>query len=145
MAGALYLDTSAALRAVIESGMSPDVERRLREATALLASRLALVESARVMIRLRLMRTIPEEKLSEAERDIDAIWRRCEILELTPAICDLAAAVSPGRNVRALDALHLASFLAARRRIENLDLLTADERLRDAAAPFVPPPATTGA
>jgi hypothetical protein len=37
------------------------------------------------------------------------------------------------RFLRALDALHLATFLMAQRRIEGLDLLTADARLEDAA------------
>jgi hypothetical protein len=35
---------------------------------------------------------------------------------------------------RDLDALYLATFLLARRRIEGLELLTVDERLKDAAS-----------
>jgi hypothetical protein len=35
--------------------------------------------------------------------------------------------------LRTLDALHLATFLLARARIEGLELLTADQRLEDAA------------
>jgi predicted nucleic acid-binding protein len=45
----------------------------------------------------------------------------------------LACQVAPGRPLRALDALHLATFLLARRRIAGLELLTVDERLREAA------------
>jgi len=37
-------------------------------------------------------------------------------------------------NLRALDALHLATFLNARRRLDDLEILTADSRLQDAAA-----------
>ena len=44
--------------------------------------------------------------------------------------------VAPDRALRTLDALHLATFLLARRRIEGLELLTADERLEDAAGPL---------
>jgi hypothetical protein len=35
--------------------------------------------------------------------------------------------------VRALDALHLATFVLARRKMEGLELLCTDDRLRDAA------------
>jgi predicted nucleic acid-binding protein len=35
--------------------------------------------------------------------------------------------------LRTLDALHLATFLTARARIQGLELLTADRRLQDAA------------
>jgi hypothetical protein len=41
--------------------------------------------------------------------------------------------VAPDRALRTLDASRLATFLVARRRIEGLELLTADERLEDAA------------
>jgi hypothetical protein len=42
--------------------------------------------------------------------------------------------VTPDTALRTLDALHLAPFLLARRRLEGLELLTADERLEDAAS-----------
>jgi predicted nucleic acid-binding protein len=37
------------------------------------------------------------------------------------------------RPLRALDAIHLATFVLARRRLQALELLTADERLAEAA------------
>lgn len=134
MTAALYLDTSAVLRAVLEAGTTPEIEARIREAPVLLTSRLALVESARVLGRLRLSAGLGETLLAQAERDVAAIWARCELWELTRAVCDLAAQVAPARALRALDALHLATFVLARRRIEALELLTADERLEAAAA-----------
>ncbi len=54
-------------------------------------------------------------------------------LDLTPAVCALAGQVAPQRPLRTLDALHLATYLVARRRIGELELLTADERLAEAA------------
>jgi hypothetical protein len=42
--------------------------------------------------------------------------------------------VATARPLRALDAIHLATFVLARRRLEGLELLTADERLQEAAA-----------
>ena len=53
--------------------------------------------------------------------------------ELRPKVCALAELIAPKLLVRTLDALHLATFSLARREIEDLALLTADERLREAA------------
>ena len=130
---ALYLDTSVALRATVERGTTPDIEARMAAAPVLVTSRLSLVESARALIRLRQQGRVAESRLADARREIDTLWTHCELWELTPAVCDLACHVVPDRALRTLDALHLATFLVARRRIEGLELLTADERLEDAA------------
>jgi predicted nucleic acid-binding protein len=130
---ALYLDTSAVLRAILETGVTAEIEERLASAEALVTSRLTLVEAARVLLRLRQEARLGEAQLADAEREVAAVMARCEIWELTRSICDEACRVAPGRGLRTLDALHLATFLAARRRIEGLALLTADERLLAAA------------
>ncbi len=133
MSGILYLDTSAVLRAVLESGIAPDIGRRIADADLLLTSRLSLVEAARVLVRLRVTGECEERALATAARELDALWARCEIWELTPAVCDLAQVVVPHRALRTLDALHLATWLLARRRLGEVRLLTADARLRAAA------------
>jgi len=127
-----YLDTSAVLRALLEAGVSPELDAKLASATGLVTSRLALVESARALLRLRRDGRVAEAALADAEREIESLWRRCEIFELSPAVCDLAARVAPGQALRALDALQVATFLLARRRLAGLGLLTAEERLRAA-------------
>ena len=132
----LYLDTSVALRAALERGTTAEIEARLAAAPALVTSRLSVVESARALLRLRQHGSVTEGRLADARRELDALWTRCELWELTPAVCDLACHVAPDRALRTLDALHLATFLLARRRIAGLELLTADERLEDAAGSF---------
>jgi predicted nucleic acid-binding protein len=134
VANAIYLDTSAVLRAVVETGTTPAIEARLRDAPALITSRLSLVESARAVHRLRLTGRVPEARLADAERDLAAVWARCDLWELTPAVCETARHVAPGTPLRTLDALHLATFIMARRRIARLELLTEDERLRASAS-----------
>ncbi|MBI4011429.1 MAG: type II toxin-antitoxin system VapC family toxin [Candidatus Rokubacteria bacterium] len=134
MAVGLYLDTSSILRAVLESGTSPDVEERIRAARLLITSRLSLVESARALHRLRLGGQLPESRLADAEYQIGSVWARCELWEITPTVCDTASTVAPAKPLRALDAIHLATFVLARRRIPELELLTVDERLQNAAA-----------
>jgi predicted nucleic acid-binding protein len=129
----LYLDTSAVLRAALESGTTPDVESRIRAAPVLVTSRLSLVESERALLRARSVKGVAEGRLADAEREIEAIWARCEIWELTRAVCEVARQVAPRKPLRTLDALHLATFVLARRRIAGLELLTVDTRLADAA------------
>lgn len=121
------------LRATLEAGTTPDLERRIRSAKVLVTSRLSLVESARALLRVRLERRVSEARIAKAEQDLGSLWRHCEIWEVSPAIADLASGVAPGTPLRTLDALHLATFLMARRRIEGLSLVTADDRLRAAA------------
>ncbi len=129
----LYLDTSAILQAVLEQGARSDFTDRVRAADALIVSRLVLVEAARALLRLRREGTAPEAALAEAGRDLDALFARCEVWELTAAVCDLAATLAPDKSLRTLDALHLATWLTARRRLGDVELLTADQRMRGAA------------
>lgn len=128
----LYLDTSAVLRAVLENGTSPEIEARIAAAPALVTSRLSLVESSRALHRLRQVGEVSEAKLADAEREIGAVWARCELWELTPSVCDRARRVAPGKPLRTLDALHLATFVLAREKIEGLALVTVDNRLQAA-------------
>jgi predicted nucleic acid-binding protein len=130
---ALYLDTSAALRATLESGTTPELEARIGAASVLITSRLSLVETARALHRARHQHRIAEGRIAEIERDLDDLWARTDLWELTPAICEAACHVAPHHALRTLDALHLATWLAARRRLPDLALLTADDRLALAA------------
>jgi len=130
---ALYLDASAMLRAILEAGASPGIENRIRGADVLLTSRLSIVEASRAILRLRQLGQVSETKLADAEREIESLWARCDLWELTPAVCEAARRVAPAKLPRTLDALHLATFLLARQRIPDLELVTADERLQAAA------------
>ena len=133
MAAPLYVDTSAVLRAIVEKGTSPAVETRIRDATALVTSRLSQVEASRAIHRLRQLDKAPETKLADAERQIGALWARCELWELTAAVCEMARNLAPAKPLRTLDALHLATFVLARQKIADLELLTVDDRLQNAA------------
>jgi predicted nucleic acid-binding protein len=131
---ALYLDTSAILRVLLEAGSTPEIEQRLQAARILVTSRLSQVEAARALLRHRQMATTSDARLAAASRDLDALWARCELWELTPRICEAAAQIAPGKPLRTLDALHLATYLLARREIEGLELLATDQRLSEAAS-----------
>ena len=132
MSSCLYLDTSAVLRAILEGGASPDLEARIARAPVLITSRLSLVEASRALHRLLQLGQISETKLADADRELNAVWARCELWELTASVCERARQVAPAKSLRTLDALHLATFVMARERIEDLELVTADQRLRSA-------------
>jgi predicted nucleic acid-binding protein len=129
----LYLDSSAVLRAALEGGLTPDVEERLAEAELLVTSRLSLVETARAFLRVRRLGENPEGALVDAESMVASLWRHCVIWELSPEVCEMAAWMAPSTVLRSLDALHLATWVLARREIAGLEMLTADHRLQDAA------------
>jgi predicted nucleic acid-binding protein len=128
----LYLDTSAILRSILESGTSPDVETRIRSAEILLTSRLSTVEASRAINWLRQLGRVGETQLADVEREIESLWSRCEVWELTPAVCESARRIAPNKLLRALDALHLATFILARQRMADLEMLTVDQRLQAA-------------
>ncbi len=113
--------------------MSPEFEMRIRASAALLTSRLSLVEASRALHRLRHRGQTSESKLADTECEINALWARCELWELTPEVCEMARRVASGTPLRALDALHLATFVLARKKIVSLQLVIVDARLANAA------------
>lgn len=129
MTPALYLDTSAVLRAVLEAGTSPEIERQIQMASALITSRLSIVESARAFHRLRIQDSVGSVALADAEQETARLWSQCEIWELTPEVCELAGAVAPGASLRTVDALHLATYVLARRALGAIELVSADDCL----------------
>lgn len=133
MTSSLYLDSSAILRPVLEQGLSPSVEARIAGADILVTSRLSLVETARAFFRVRRLGERPEASIADAERSVRSLWRRCQIWELSREVCELAEEVAPRATLRSLDALHLATFVIARRELGALQMLTTDRHLEEAA------------
>jgi predicted nucleic acid-binding protein len=82
---------------------------------------------------LRTLGLASERDIADATREADSLWARCTLWELTPAVCDFATTVAPLRPLRALDALHAATCLLARRRLAtDVALITADQQLEAA-------------
>lgn len=84
------------------------------------------------MLRLRVAAALSEDRIGQIRGELDALWARCGIWELTPIVCDTAASVAAGRPLRTLDALHLATYVVARQRFGDVVFLTADRRLAEA-------------
>jgi len=91
------------------------------------------LETSAVLLRLRATSVATEPQLADAARSLDDLWARCEVWELTPAVCEPASRIVPEQILRTLAALHIATWLLARRRLGAVDLLTADRRIAKAA------------
>jgi predicted nucleic acid-binding protein len=131
MSTSLYLDTSAVLRALLEAGA--EIQERIGEAEVLITSRLTVIEGSRALDRARELGRISDLQRADAQRQLDQLWARCHVWEITRAVCDDACTVAPRTGLRTLDAIHVATFLQARRRLgPELAMLTSDDRLHAA-------------
>lgn len=117
---AIYLDSSAMVKLVIEEDESAALLRYLRRRSELVSSALSRVEVMRAVGRQ------DEAAQTRAEEVLASI----ELLRIDDAILTDAAALRP-HHLRNLDAIHLASARALR---SDLDAVVAyDERLLEAA------------
>ena len=118
---AYYLDTSAFLKLVVEERGSAELRDWIdAEQPEFFASDLLGVEA------LRAARHRGPLTLQLANRSLRAVT----LVAVSPAICDAAARLGPA-NLRSLDAIHLATALAAG---DDLDgIITFDARMTQAA------------
>lgn len=128
----LYVDASAIVAWLLGEDRSPSIVDSLGGAESLCTSRLTLVECDRA-----LLRCAHEGRLNEVERaELSALaataaahWSQ---LAVTESVLDRARLPFRDHLVRTLDAIHLASALAARSAIPGLAILTLDDRMRHA-------------
>ncbi len=98
-----------------------------------MTSDLTLVECRRALIRARLGAGLAEREADRRRDALTAAAAQWTLLRLAPAILDRACQPFPGEPIRTLDALHLASAVAASATLDGLTLLTLDRRLRASA------------
>ena len=117
----VYVDTSAALKTLIDEHGTDRVRRVFEQATAgelsLVSSRLLRTEMYRVAFR----EAIPDD-------DVAAVLSHVALVDLTRALLDAAAALR--FHVRTLDAIHLATAAELDQGEDRVHLLTADGTMR---------------
>jgi predicted nucleic acid-binding protein len=128
----LLLDSSVVVSAVLEKGLSAPARRAIAKSPTLLVSRLALVEVGRSLVRAEAEQRISGAQRTRVEHEVADLWQRCEVWEMSRTVCADASLLAPS-TLRTLDAIHLATYLAARKRLPSLRLLTMDARMIDAA------------
>jgi predicted nucleic acid-binding protein len=125
-----FLDTSVALRWLLRQ---PNALPGPAFRSPVHASELLRIESLRCIDRLRVEGVFDDIRTAEAIRHVEALCASLHMIPLTPAILERAAQSFP-TVVRTLDALHLATALAARDRLGTpFILLTHDLQMAAAA------------
>jgi predicted nucleic acid-binding protein len=129
----VYLETSAALRDLLDGGGAEEVRRALRDAEIVCTSRLTLAEVARVMVRLRVLEPNVAARVTAREA---AFVSESELWSLYPVDEDIWARCGrpfPVEPVRVLDGLHLATIERVTEALADLVVLTTDDRIRQNA------------
>lgn len=126
----LYAETSAVLAWLLGEAEGDGVRRLLKEADAVFTSVLTLVEIDRVLIRAQIVEELREAEVVDRRRVLGRTSGHWHRLQLHEEILDRARRPFPGEPVRTLDALHLASALAARAAIPEIAVLSLDSRIR---------------
>jgi predicted nucleic acid-binding protein len=114
-----YLDASAILRLIIPHDWTVPLNAHLRSRPQLGTSVVGMVETHRT-----LMRGATEEELAFGDRLLEELQE----IAVTDEVARTASTI-PGRNLRTLDALHVASAIVA----GASQLVTYDKNMADAA------------
>lgn len=130
----LYAESSAVLAWLLGEEGAPRVRRALAAAELVLASDLTLVECDRVLLRALALNGLTEAALADRRALLNRAAAHWNVLRIGPEIVERARRPFPGEPIRTLDALHLASALAARSAVAGIQLLSLDERIRRVAA-----------
>ena len=126
----LYAETSAVLRWLFAEEGGEAIRSALATAGKVTSSRLALIETRRVVRRAE-----REGRITEAQAaDLLAVFAQAAstwaVLEISEEVARRAEGSFPNEPVRTLDAIHLASALFLRQSFPDLVVLTSDDRVR---------------
>jgi len=128
----VYAESSAVLGWLLDEDSAPEVRRVLAAADFIIASDLTLIECDRVLLRAASLGELTEAETADRRAHLVAAASHWHVLRIAPEIVDRARQPFPGEPIRSLDAIHLASALAARAASAGLGLLSLDDRIRRA-------------
>lgn len=130
----LYADSSAVLAWLFEEPAADSVKEAFDGADGVVASDLTLVECDRALVRARVLGLLSEMEAVRRRTLLEAAAVNWIVLKLDREILERARRHFPAEPLRTLDALHIASALAARSAITDLALLSLDSRVRENGA-----------
>lgn len=131
MSPRVYVETSALLRVLLDGD---EALRTLLSRDGLFTSALTFVESARAISRARRERRIDPAGAREAERQLAAFERSCDVVSVDDEVLRRARADLPEEPVRSLDAIHLATVRILDEDLGGLEVASCDDRVRRNAA-----------
>ena len=129
----LYAESSAALAWLLEQEHGELVAETLALAELIITSDLTLIECDRVLIRAVALNELQESDAAHRQARLNAVATRWTLLALDEEIIERARRPFPSEPIRALDAIHLASAVTARKAVSDMTMLSLDSRVRKAA------------
>jgi predicted nucleic acid-binding protein len=126
-----YFDTSALLKLVIAEQGADQAILLWQQASEVVLSRLAWPEAVAALVAARRGRRVSDAGYRTAADGLRLCFERCTMVSIADSLVDRAADLAGGYDLRAADAIHLATALA----VMEADSLfvTWDRRLRLAA------------
>lgn len=122
-----YVETSALLRALLDGDEARQADI---SGEGLVTSALTFVEAARAISRARREQRLGAREAREAERQLAAFERGCDVIALDDEVLRRAREDFPVEPVRSLDAIHLASARVLDDALGGLEIASCDERVR---------------
>jgi predicted nucleic acid-binding protein len=129
----LYAESSAVLSWLLAEREASHVYPLIRSADIIVSSDLTLVECDRALIRATALGKLTETEAIDRSRELNTTIATWNMFRIGTEIVQRARRPFPGEPIRTLDAIHLASALAARAAMPDLQILTLDDRIRNAA------------
>ncbi|MCL5258264.1 MAG: type II toxin-antitoxin system VapC family toxin [Firmicutes bacterium] len=131
----VYLDTSALVKLYIDEAGAPIVRRAAREAELMATSEIAYVEMRAALARRHREGDLSARGHRRVLESLHADWAEMFVLSLGGALIKDAGNVAERYRLRAYDAIHLASALLLRERIDAVPVFACwDDDLSAAAA-----------
>ncbi len=113
----LYLDTSALVKLHVEEKGSVLVREAVAQAEPISTSRVAYVEARAAFARRRHTRELDAQDYRRIVQDLDGDWDHYFRIDVTEPLIRTAARLAERHNLRAYDAIHLASVCVVRDRL----------------------------
>jgi predicted nucleic acid-binding protein len=129
----LYAESSAILAWLFAEREGSRVYPLLTSVEAVVTSDLTLVECERALLRAAALSRISETEVTDLRRDLLIAVSNWTVLRISSDIVERARKPFTAEPDRALDAIHLASALNARAAVPALEILSLDDRIRNAA------------
>lgn len=130
----LYLDTSSLVKLYVEEEGSQTVRIQVSKAKAVATSTIAYVEARAAFARKHREGGLGKEDYDLISDIFRHEWVTYLAIDVSEAVITLAGDLTDRHDLRGFDAIHLASALALRDRVQSpVGFSCADERLKAAA------------
>lgn len=130
----LYLDTSALVKLYFEESGSAEVRERVRQAAVVATSRVAYIETLSGIARKNREGELAGKDRTRVTGEFLDDWKSFFVIEVSEPLCRLAGDLVTRHPLRTLDAVHLASALLLRDKLEEkVEFCGFDQRLGEAA------------